>query len=247
MPLKIFIGSSSNNEDAAIEGIYEYTLRKNCSHDIEITWMRQTNSATSYWSGWSTSKWHTPFSGFRWAIAEACNFSGLALYSDVDMINFRDITALFNIDMRGKPFAARTAKRFNNSFQPCLMLIDCSKAKNIIVPKKELMKDSEMHKFYMNSLIKKNFLGRSKYFHEIDPLWNCLDGEDIPIDEIYQLHFTNMSTQPWKPSWYQGSHAQHPRQDIINLYYELLEESAQHGFAPKKNKGPFVKYNIIGS
>ena len=246
MSLKIFIGSSSNGEDAAIESIYEYTLRKNCTKDIEIIWMRQNDSPHSYWSGWNATKWHTPFSGFRWGIAEACNFEGTALYSDVDMINFRDIADLFAVDMKDKPFAARYAKRFHG-YQPCLMLIDCAKVKNIIAPKKQLMKDDKMHSFFMNHLVKKPFLRQSKYFQEIDSRWNCLDGEDLLIDEIFQLHFTNMSTQPWKPSWYQGQQMDHPREDIVTLYYELLEEASKNGFEPKKNTGDFFEYNIIGS
>lgn len=246
MALKIFIGSSSNGEDSSIEAIYEYTLRKNCAQDIEIIWMRQSDLDHSYWRGWNTSKWHTPFSGFRWGIAEACNFEGLALYSDVDMINFKDISELFSIKMSGKPFAARLAKRFNG-FQPCLMLIDCSKAKDILAPKETLMADQNMHSFYMNTLVKKPFFRKSKYFHEIDPRWNCLDGEDLRLDDIFQLHFTNMSTQPWEPSWYRGMKQPHPREDIVNLYYDLLEESAAHGFQPQKKSTTSIKYNIIGS
>jgi hypothetical protein len=246
MSLKIFIGSSSNGEDAPIEAIYEYTLRKNCSQDIEIIWMRQSDLDHSYWSGWNTSKWHTPFSGFRWGIAEACNFEGLALYSDVDMINFKDISDLFSVDMQDKAFAARLAQRFNG-FQPCLMLIDCSKAKNIIAPKETLKVDQNMHSFYMNTLVKKPFFRKSKYFHEIDPRWNCLDGEDLLIEEMFQLHFTNMSTQPWKPNWYLGEQQDHPRKDIVNLYYELLEESAANGFKSFKRVQEPFKYNIIGS
>ena len=246
MALKIFIGSSSNGEDSSIEAIYEYTLRKNCAQDIEIIWMRQSDLDHSYWSGWNTSKWHTPFSGFRWGIAEACNFEGLALHSDVDMINFKDISELFSIKMSDKPFAARLAKRFNG-FQPCLMLIDCSKAKDILAPKETLMADQNMHSFYMNTLVKKPFFRKSKYFHEIDPRWNCLDGEDLRLDDIFQLHFTNMSTQPWEPSWYRGMKQPHPREDIVNLYYDLLEESAAHGFQPQKKSTTSIKYNIIGS
>ena len=246
MALKIFIGSSSNGEDSSIEAIYEYTLRKNCAQDIEIIWMRQSDLDHSYWSGWNTSKWHTPFSGFRWGIAEACNFEGLALYSDVDMINFKDISELFSIKMSDKPFAARLAKRFNG-FQPCLMLIDCSKAKDILAPKETLMADQNMHSFYMNTLVKKPFFRKSKYFHEIVPRWNCLDGEDLRLDDIFQLHFTNMSTQPWEPSWYRGMKQPHPREDIVNLYYDLLEESAAHGFQPQKKSTTSIKYNIIGS
>ena len=246
MSLKIFIGSSANGEDAPIESIYEYTLRKNCSKDIDITWMRQTNDINSYWFNWKTNKWYTPFSGFRWGIAEACNFQGKALYTDTDMINFRDISELFLTNMQNKPFAARLAKRFNG-FQPCVMLIDCEKAKHVLKTKTEIASDSDSHNFYMKTLIKKkNFFGGATYFTEIDKRWNCLDGEDLEISEMYQLHFTKMSTQPWKPSWHEGITEDHQRKDILELYYSLLEEASENGFKPRIKNQDAIIYNIIG-
>ena len=244
MSLKIFIGSSSNYEDSPIECVYEYTLRKNSSIDLDITWMRQSNNIDSYWYGWDTSKWFTPFSGFRWGIAEACQFKGRALYTDVDMINFKDISEVFNFNMSNKPFAARLASRFKG-FQPCFMLIDCEQAKNFLASKKQIMNDKFAHNKYMSKFLKKPWLRDSIFFAEIDPRWNCLDGESLEIEEIFQLHFTNMSTQPWKPEWYRGEILTHPRKDILEAYHELLEEAAAHGFKPTKYKKT-VDYKIIG-
>ena len=244
MSLKIFIGSSSNYEDSPIECVYEYTLRKNSSIDLDITWMRQSNNIDSYWYGWNTSEWFTPFSGFRWGIAEACQFKGRALYTDVDMINFKDISEVFNFNMFNKPFAARLASRFKG-FQPCFMLIDCEQAKNFLASKKQIMNDKFAHNKYMSKFLKKPWLRDSIFFAEIDPRWNCLDGESLEIEEIFQLHFTNMSTQPWKPEWYRGETLTHPRKDILEVYHELLEEAAAHGFKPTKYKKT-VDYKIIG-
>tara|TARA_B100000214_G_scaffold249461_1_gene183273 strand:+ start:321 stop:1058 length:738 start_codon:yes stop_codon:yes gene_type:complete len=244
MSLKIFIGSSSNNEDSPIECVYEYTLRKNSSRDLDITWMRQTNNINSYWYGWSTSEWFTPFSGFRWGIAESCQFKGKALYTDVDMINFRDISEIFNLKMFNKPFAARLASRFKG-FQPCFMLIDCERAKNFLAPKKQIMSDKSAHNKYMSKFLKKPWFWDSRFFAEIDPRWNCLDGESLELAEIFQLHFTNMSTQPWTPEWYKGEISTHPRKDILEVYFELLEEASAHGFKPSKYKKSF-DYKIIG-
>jgi len=270
MSFKIFIGTSSNNEDAAIESIYEYTLRKNASSDLDITWMRQSNDLSSIWSGWDSTKWFTPFSGFRWAIPEICKFKGRALYTDVDMINFVDICKLFEIDLLDRPFGSRFIKaqntpfptfqfknlmKFQNpikinrfsGFQPCVMLIDCEKAKNILDPISLQKTKASIHNSYMHSFIKKPLLLKSQFFTEIDPRWNCLDGENLPIDEMFQLHFTNMSTQPWKPEWFTGERKAHPREDIVDLFYELLEEASQHGFKPKKYSESQIKYQIIGS
>ena len=244
MSIKIFIGSSSNHEDSPIECIYEYTLRKNSTKDLDITWMRQSHDRRSFWADWNTSEWFTPFSGFRWGVAEACKFKGRALYTDVDMINFRDISKVFDINMAEKPFAARLAKRFKG-FQPCFMLIDCEQAKNFLAPINEIMSDKYAHERYLNKFVKKPWFKNSRFFEEIDPRWNCLDGEDLSIDEIWQLHFTNMSTQPWEPEWFKGIKYPHPRSDILDAYFQLLEEAAANGFKPSKYKKEF-DYTIIG-
>ena len=62
---------------------------------------------------------------------------------------------------------------------------------------------------------------------------------------MYQLHFTNMSTQPWEPEWYQGTRCIHPRKDILEVYFQLLDEASANGFKPSKYKKE-VNYKIIG-
>ena len=59
-PIKLFIGTSSNGEDAKIEMAYEYSLRNNTEREIEIEWMRKSNDADSYWHGWADKHWSTP-------------------------------------------------------------------------------------------------------------------------------------------------------------------------------------------
>ena len=46
--VKLFIGTSSNGEDALIEMAYEYSLRKETDRDLEIVWMRQTNDSIRF-------------------------------------------------------------------------------------------------------------------------------------------------------------------------------------------------------
>ena len=129
--IKMFIGSSSMGEDEAIERAYSYTIHKNCSENVDITWMRQSNNPDSYWSGFQTERWSTPFSGFRWAIPEACNFEGRAIYTDCDMLNFRDLSELINIDLQGKPIAARSGQRFGGH-EFCVMVFYCAQFKETI-------------------------------------------------------------------------------------------------------------------
>ena len=125
MTINIFIGTSANGEDQVAEMVYEYSLRKNTDADININWMRLNHDKDSFWGGWNTSIWSTPFSGFRWAIPEFQNFKGKAIYTDVDMINFRDIKDLYETDLEGKPFGCKKGTRFG-SHEVCVMLIDLS-------------------------------------------------------------------------------------------------------------------------
>ena len=69
------------------------------------------------------------------------NFKGRALYTDVDMINFRDIGALFDTDLEGKPFGMVWDELQDNGKKgrelgyprgfwcDSVLLIDCEKQK----------------------------------------------------------------------------------------------------------------------
>ena len=96
--IKIFIGTSEGTDDKKAEQVLEYSLRKNCSEDIDLIFMR--NTPNSFFGNFNTETWWTPFSYLRWAIPEYCNFQGRALYMDVDQVNFRDISELFYMDLQ---------------------------------------------------------------------------------------------------------------------------------------------------
>lgn len=242
--IRLFIGSSSNGEDAEIEAAYEYSLRQNCSREIDIVWMRQTNDQSSMWGGWQTQHWSTPFSGFRWAIPEYCQFEGRAIYTDCDMINYRDMADLIEIDMQDKCVAARRGVRFGGH-EFCVMVFDCAKFFNYAIPVHRLKRIPESHHRFIHK-----FSGNSDLVHDLDPKWNCLDGEDYKLSDIYQLHFTNMATQPWKPKWFTGNHQSHPRQDVVDQFTSTLQIAKNHGYNPQvvydSLQSDVVQYDIIG-
>ena len=81
----------------------------------------------------------------------------------------------------------------------------------------------------------------------LDPRWNCHDGDGLPIDNIWHLHYTNMATQPWRPSWYVGEQREHPREDLVELFWEYVNEAAQNGYSPRDCcVGEEVNYNFLG-
>lgn len=239
--IKMFIGTSSNGEDNPIEAVYEYTLRKNCSKEIDIVWMRQTNNEDSFWYGFNTVNWPTPFSGYRWAIAEYCGFKGRAIYTDCDMINFRDINELWEFDMKGKPLAARKGSRFGGH-EFCVTVIDCEKFKEL--DPVSVSRQRNLDTYHQRCI--RSYSGNESIVEELDPRWNCLDGEGREIEDIWQLHWTKMATQPWKPSWFTGENEEHNREDLISLFYSLKYEANQAGYNGQLPEVPKIKYEIIG-
>lgn len=243
-PVRIFIGSSANGEDAEIEIAYEYSIRKHCSRPVDITWMRQTNDQESIWGGWATERWSTPFSGFRWAIPEACNFQGRAIYTDCDMINYKDMAELIDTDLEGKPCAARRGQRFGGH-EFCVMVMDCERMRDYMIPVTRQKRIPESH----HRMIAK-FSGNERLVKDLDPRWNCLDGEDRALDDIWQLHFTRMNSQPWQPTWFTGQPEKHRRDDIVQEFYSHLQEARDNGYDDAalgtELAEDIVTYNIIG-
>lgn len=245
-PVRIFIATSANGEDAEIECAYEHSLRKNCSRDIEITWMRQTNDETSFWyvEPNATQRWSTPFSGYRWFIPEACDFKGRAIYTDVDMINYKDIAELVDIDMEDCPVAARRGNRFGGH-EFCVMVFDNEVFKNFSIPVSRQRKIPESHHRQIQ-----RFSGNGDLVMDLDPRWNCLDGEDYKLEDIWHLHYTRMNSQPWQPAWFKGRTEEHRRPDIKQAYYDALDEAIAAGYDPAARRAEaqkdLVEYNIIG-
>jgi len=238
-PIRIFIGTSANNEDSEAEMVLEYSLKKNTSHPLEITWMRQTKDETSIWGGWETPRWSTPFSGFRWAIPEACNFHGKAIYMDVDQVNLRDIADLYSMPMAGLPLAARRGNRFGGH-EFCVVLFDCERMADFLMPVSRMKPNPEAHHRYVNM-----FSG-SELVLDLDPRWNCHDGDGLPIEDIWHLHYTKMETQPWRPTWFTGKVEEHPRQDLVKFWHDMRAEAVLNGCTPVLNNDTFGQYNIIG-
>ena len=238
-PIRIFVGTSANNEDAEAEMVLEYTLRKNTAHPLDITWMRQTKDEDSPWGGWQTQRWSTPFSGFRWAIPEVCGYHGRAIYMDVDQLNLRDIADLFSVDLKNHPMAARRGARFGGH-EFCVIVFDNERMGDLLMPTARMKPNPDIHHRYIGM-----FSG-SDYVLDLDPRWNCHDGDGKSLDDIYHLHYTEMSTQPWKPAWFTGQTQEHPRQDLVKLWQDTRAEAVINGCVPHLHNETFGQYSIIG-
>jgi hypothetical protein len=247
MTVKIFIGCPSNNEDIESQAVLDFSLHKHASEPLDITWMKLSRDPKSFWYsnpkkglGWKTRHWATPFSPFRWAIPEYCEFQGRAIYLDIDMMVMDDIAKFWNQDIAPEAFiVAKNPKTF------CCSLFDCAKARKFLPPVSRLRSEIGLY----GTMLRKNFgPGSVQGFNGIGN-WNCLDGEsykDLHDPEIKIIHCTSIPTQPQlkhalprlaakgQKHWYAGMTRPHWRKDIVELFDGLLEEAKANGYPPEK-------------
>ena len=224
-PVRVFIATSPGTDDLDAEIVLEYTLKKNCSRDIEVVFMRNNTEEGNFFGFHDDIKWTTPFTNLRWTIPEYCNFKGRAIYMDVDIFNLRDIAEFFDQDMKGNPLLIRKGANMPRS---CIMLMDCEKLRPYMDPIDYIRTHS--HFPYIDRIMHT----LEKVAGEYDPRWNVLDDEGKEISDMWNLHFTSMKTQPWKPQWgidyherngIKFTHKDHARPDVVALWKSLLIEA----------------------
>lgn len=253
-PIRLFIGTSGNDEDLEFQCVLEHSLRKHHpADDLSITWMRLSRDPSSFWysnpkkkEGWRTDWWATPFSALRWGIPEACNFEGKAIYMDVDMIAMDDIAKLWNQEitqgaMLSKPEAI------------CVTVYDNAKMKKLLPP---VDKFKGIPRHYLE--IRRKVLG-SNCVQRYQGNWNCLDlrkdggGEykDLHDPDIKVLHFTQIPTQPHlrhaiprlakegRKHWYTTNVPRpHHRKDAVEYFDLMLNEAQAAGYTLDRYRNP---------
>lgn len=239
--IKIFVGCAPNHEDAESQAVFEWSVRKHASEPVEITWMKHSNDPKSFWHGWNSTLWATPFSGFRWGIPAACEYHGKGIYSDSDVIVLGDIAELWHQKLQpGKVALAKGG----GSWRYCVSLWDCAAMEGVVFPIERLRKVPTSHREmvqYMASHphMTQEFMGD----------WNCLDGfehKNLLDGKLKALHYTDMRTQPQlqhaiprlaaqgRKHWFDGHVMKHPRADVQNLFNTYLIEAIENGFTIDK-------------
>lgn len=246
--LKLFVGCAANGEDAESQLVLEHSFRRHCSDKIDITWMRLTRNQESPFSGWDTSEWATPFSGFRWAVPELCGYEGRALYVDSDVIAKADPIELWRtpIDI-GK---AVIAKGGNHNWRFCVSLWDCSFARKYLPTIQEMKSDPQSHKkliaFFKDSNLVQPFSNGN---------WNCVDGENyssINDADIKILHYSSEAHQPQlryavkrlaekgMKHWFDGEIKRHWRPEIEALFDYELQSGIKEGYKIESYEPSFI-------
>jgi hypothetical protein len=244
--VKIFVGCPANNEDLECQAVLDYSLRMHASEELEITWMMLSRDPESFWysdpqrgKGWNTQTWATPFSALRWGIPAVCNYEGLAIYMDCDMIAMADIAELKNQTIPSNK--ALLAKHDGpNVIAPCVMLMDCERMQGVLPPIESLKKIPGHYRTVRHKI--------EEAAGDYEGDWNCRDGErcsSIHEPHVKIVHYTNIPTQPnhlyarqrlareGRKHWYSGHDQTHPRADIQRLFDETFKQASMCGRGPE--------------
>lgn len=226
-----------------VEKTLEYTAHKYCTGPLEVIFLRsgdphwETNvdlniphtnqTAIKQAKCWNISRshprpysgegWQTPFSCFRFAIPELCQFKGRAIHLDADFIILKDLKEIFEMEMTHPVMSPHTRTDF--------MLIDCSRFEELAAlgmwPTIEQMKSSgEVIKYYWTKLQEHLFIG------EAPSSWESWDGKDF-TEKSFTLHYTDMRTQPWKPYPEYFDYPLHPDKKALTLFWEHYAEALE--------------------
>ena len=221
-PIRIFIGSSINN--LIEQKVYCYTLKQHTQHPIEFNIIDGLNGCVTNLTTQETKQLPadihqfipgaTAFTLARWAIPEWCDYKGKALYCDSDQLALADIAELWNFDLEDsfcalvpvkeakchphyvRNFLQNYLKAEDTYYFSSVMLMDCEKAAAWSLEK--LVKLIRDRAFTLEDLMQLTAPFRDHFNIAVKTLpseWNHLDVL-YPNSKI--VHFTNLSTQPWR-------------------------------------------------
>lgn len=259
-PIRLFVGCSPNGEDAESMMVLEYSIRKNTKRPVQITWMKMSHDPASPFyvgeGGWNTQTWATPFSGFRWSIPEICGFKGKAIYCDSDFIFLSDLEGYWNQEF--EPGKVVMAKGQGAGWRYCTCLWNNEAARGVVLPLSRLRSIPEAHQRMMGF-----FANNQEIVQPFAGTWNTIDGEELRMEEIDGLHYSDMGTQfhlkyaiprlaaSGKKHWFDGQILSHWRNDLQTLFDVYYAEALASGmkvedYVPQTEFGPIVKESQIG-
>lgn len=234
LPIKIFVGSEIGNEKA--EKALHWSIINTSTVPVEINWMDDRYEG-SVWEGWNKGRdsrdqntgvgWKTNFSCFRWAIPELCGFKGKAIYLDVDQIVLKDIKQMWELPLKNYAALAIRPERTD------VMLIDCEKFSGDWWRRIDKMKPSG------RTQGKYRLKVHAKYgIGPLDVIYNCLDGHGWDPEKTRLVHYTRMSTQPWRPFPNNMQYARHNVPELEILWHEYYANALEFEMANGIKLGP---------
>jgi len=232
LPVRVFIGTEPRMWVA--ETVLRYSILAHASVPVEIVSMDYSRGGV--WEGWSIGRprgrpatvalneagnrvWFTEFTNYRWAIPEVCGFAGRAIYLDVDMVVLGDIAELWNTDLPAPVLSLAPN-------ETSVMLFDCARFAGLEGwPAIAEMKTSGwgVREFVA-------VLQRQQAIGQLPVVWNCLDGQDFSYTRTRLVHYTNMSSQPWRPYPERLHYRCHVMPEMEELWFSYAERARDAGW-----------------
>jgi hypothetical protein len=211
--IKIFVATCPNNKKAEVA--LEHSIKVHCSEPFEIIWMRNGDEP---FVDFDETNWGTGFTPFRWLIPILTNWTGKAIYLDVDVLLLDDIAKLWNTDMGGKAILS-----LKNNYS--VMLMDCEKLSALPADFDEWKQSSCRPQYdgLFNDCVE--ILDEFEMVGELDPYWNCLDGKNIDWQNAGLIHYTNKKTQPWHPYPERHEYQAHENKALEALWWVYYKEA----------------------
>tara|TARA_Y100001938_G_C8074420_1_gene425105 strand:- start:217 stop:945 length:729 start_codon:yes stop_codon:yes gene_type:complete len=224
--LKVFVGTDGGVQIPA-EKALAHSFRKFTSCGVQIEWMDESRG-NPFWKDWNKKTWYTPFTCYRWAAPEFCNFEGRSMYMDVDQIILKDPAELLSLE-----FEPNKAWMSPGNRRGDVIIFDNKKFKEDWWPKiNEIKANKKGVGWFLDKL--------GDTWQKLPERWCCNDGgyvgptqvNKMPTEpyiegETCLLHFTEMSWQPWRPypKRYKYENHRHSRAEAIwwKTYAEALE------------------------
>lgn len=220
---------------AGAELVLEHSLRKHSSLPVDITWMRagakddpltapgfavSEGPEADCWmlgrpidQAWPKRGHGTPFSPFRMAVPELCEFQGKAIYLDVDMLLLGDIAELWRWPQKA-PYLC------NGQGRTEVALIECFAFSPLTWPSIDRMQTSFIPLVQLRAELR-----RMDYLDETLPwTWNSCD---VCLPDARLIHYTSVPHQPYKP-YTTVRYKDHPEPALAKLWHETHREAKAH-------------------
>ena len=200
--------------------VLEYSLNKHTSEPLDI----QPIDAAKIPGGWNRDEdplQSTPFTYTRFLVPYLCNYEGIALFMDSDMLALGDVSELFHLPMDGLALRVRqhdynptetvkmggkTQTQYPRKNWSSLMLMNNPELKAWTKEAAETQSGAWLHRF---EAIPDEKIG------DLSEEWNVLDHMTGPTK---LLHYT--SGGPWLPGCEDADHA-----DLWHQYREEYQAS----------------------
>lgn len=221
--IRIFIGTGPRFMEPL--RALTYSITENCSQPERLHITPMMAHGSERWTNWAGQpldeevgrpappgqrRWVTPFSLFRYAIPDLCDFEGFAIYLDVDMVVLGDIVELWEHRQPGY---------WNCAPGPdgdCVAVIDCFDPDRWTLDK--LKAGAYGNKHGLRRRIEQRTI------RGLPPEWNHADRYVPSVTKL--IHFTSMRTQPFRPYPEALSYEEHPDPGAVQIYRETVQAAS---------------------